>query len=765
MYLRPTTSRAYWPTTPAASPGNPLVTRVKLKVLLEMATRCEYCAKLTVSRLVELAEEEYAEQSDFPQRAYYQHHGSFSELDRSAGNGCDLCGLIIDCFRGTPAGFPVEGPGDFPLTWPETWVGPERCDIAESMYAAAEQLPVSDVKLALRSDSEYLPFKLDKVRMFDTIMVQIGPVEKPPPEEDDSDFEYDERAFPYLSLRLRVPRDKTVRVGKYQIGRFEVDPDLGSPANWSIAKTWLDTCRESHPDCSRAAAAELPTRVIDVGALDSSRGPRLVETQRRSGEEYAALSHCWGGKINRMLTKETLGTFQASLPYSELPANFRDAITITKRLGLRYVWIDALCILQDSKRDWEIEAKRMGPVYRDAAVTISASASTGSTDGILKRAEDTPSPEPVSLRVSAGEGAQQEVLVTMKDLNEEDLGRLDMSGPLSSRGWTFQESVLSLRLLHYGKRQIYWQCRQGYQAADGVPPGLRYPESSHYPVFSTLLSSDRGALPDSFDVNHLLMDYYNMVVSFSYRKFTYDSDKLPALSGLAQRIHKALGGAYLAGLWSVDFNRGLLWYPETLTCEHISEYRAPSWSWAVTNARICLDREPLKSNDIAAQLIEYDVEPRNPTYPHGEIISSYVVMRGLTKRLVRSNQSCQISGSSLYVGGVYFDEPEKGHSPSYDRLLRMESEVDDYILSAANDKGSDPEIDLDACSSQDYVALIVAEHDLGERGGSGYFQGAGLVLRPVAGQGDNMYERVGYFLLETTAEWVETWQSRTLKLV
>ncbi|RYP31929.1 hypothetical protein DL767_005470 [Monosporascus sp. MG133] len=724
-----------------------------------MATRCEYCAKLTVSRLVELAEEEYVEQTEFPQRAYYQHHSSFNELDRSAENGCDLCRLIIDCFRGAPVD--AEDPW---LTWPETWVGPERCDIAESMYAAAKQLPVSDVKLALRADHQ--PNELDTVRMFDMILVKVGPEREPDPEEFDSDFDYHVMTFPCLQLRLRVPRDKAVRVGKYQIGRFEVDPDLGSPANWSIAKTWLDTCRESHPDCFTAAAAELPTRVIDVGVLGSSRGPRLVETQRRSGEEYAALTHCWGGKINPMLTTQTLGTFLDSLPYAELPANFRDAITITKRLGLRYVWIDALCILQDSKHDWEIESQRMGPVYRDAAVTISASASTGSTDGILKRAEGTPEPEPVSLRVSADEGAQQEVVVAMKDLNEEDLNLLDISGPLASRGWTFQEAVLSLRLLHYGKRQIYWQCRQGYQAADGTPPGLKYPESSQYPVFSTLLSSDRGAVPDSFDVNHLLRDYYDMVVAFSYRKFTYDSDKFPALSGLAQRIHKVLGGEYLAGLWSADFNRGLLWYREMRTCEHISKYRAPSWSWAVTNERICLKREPLKLNDIAAQLIEYDVEPTNPSYPHGEIISGYVVMKGLTKRLVRSNQSCKIFGSPLNVGSADFDEPEKGHS--WDKatlLLRMENEADDYILSADHIYGSDPgsEIDLDACSSQDYVALIVAQYDRGED--SRHFEGAGLVLRPVAGQGDNVYERVGHFSLDTTSEWIETWQSGTLKLI
>ncbi len=99
--------------------------------------------------------------------------------------------------------------------------------------------------------------------------------------------------------------------------------------------------------------------------------------------EYIALSHCWGGKISPLLTTETLEPFQNRLSYAALPANFRDAIVITRELGIRYLWIDSLCILQDSKQDWQQESKMMAAIYRDSTLTISAMASSGSTQGIL----------------------------------------------------------------------------------------------------------------------------------------------------------------------------------------------------------------------------------------------------------------------------------------------------------------------------------------------------------------------------------------------
>lgn len=117
-----------------------------------------------------------------------------------------------------------------------------------------------------------------------------------------------------------------------------------------IAKDWLHTCNTSHLECLGTSIPELPTRVIDVGMQEDWVGLRITHA-RKERAAYIALSHCWGGAISPMLTSKTIHAFQDRLPFLELPANFRDAITITRRLGFRYLWIDSLCIIQDSRED------------------------------------------------------------------------------------------------------------------------------------------------------------------------------------------------------------------------------------------------------------------------------------------------------------------------------------------------------------------------------------------------------------------------------
>jgi hypothetical protein len=128
----------------------------------------------------------------------------------------------------------------------------------------------------------------------------------------------------------------------------------------------------------------LPRRVINVGHTTSE--VVLLETSGQSGK-YAALSHCWGE-----VAKWTTTTSHPKLPeYEELPANFQDAITVTRELGLRYLWIDALCILEDSAKDWRRECADMFNIYRNAEVTISVRDNpSSSATGFIKG--DTESP-------------------------------------------------------------------------------------------------------------------------------------------------------------------------------------------------------------------------------------------------------------------------------------------------------------------------------------------------------------------------------------
>ncbi|KAK2043976.1 HET-domain-containing protein [Colletotrichum somersetense] len=155
-------------------------------------------------------------------------------------------------------------------------------------------------------------------------------------------------------------------------------------------------------------------------------------------------THCWGGVISPLLTTDTLDAFMNYISVAILPANFRDAITITRNIGVRYLWIDSLCILQDSKSDWEAESKNMGLVYRNLTVTISAMASNGGREGVLKSGDTianrfTTATPPIYKDVGEEYSKAQEVTIYRMDPNEENVAAFDSTCPLTQRGWTLQE--------------------------------------------------------------------------------------------------------------------------------------------------------------------------------------------------------------------------------------------------------------------------------------------------------------------------------------
>lgn len=152
-----------------------------------MSTRCRFCLGLSVEKLFNLAKDEFSGH-DFPASAYYQHHNSFHELEQSANAGCDLCLLIVDCFKG------IEWTtGDYQFS-PYAWETATELDIENTAYATAKQLAVSDVKLSISTDHVYLGDPLDNVQSFNTLLVQVGPKELP----DESDY----APFPFLTLSL-----------------------------------------------------------------------------------------------------------------------------------------------------------------------------------------------------------------------------------------------------------------------------------------------------------------------------------------------------------------------------------------------------------------------------------------------------------------------------------------------------------------------------------------------------------------------------------
>ncbi|PKK54203.1 hypothetical protein CI102_1010 [Trichoderma harzianum] len=613
-----------------------------------MSTHCRPCSGLSAETLIGLAEQEFSGH-EFPASAHYQHHNSFHDLEQAANGGCNLCSLIVDCFKGIPW---IRGESyQFSSCLWET----PGIEIEGSAYDAAKQLALFDVKLSIGTDHVYLGDGLDKVRSFNTLLVQIGPTELP---EESDDY-----AFPFLTLSLNG-RDCFAEIGGIKIGRRKIHPDLGSPNQFKIARRWLQECR-THEACLMNKVPELPTRVVDIGLPDDKSVPRVFISQGAKAD-YIALSHCWGGRIASVLTSKAYHDYQKALPFSEISVNFKDTFRIARELGIQY----------DSKEDWEIESSRMGAVYRNATLTVSALVSAKSTVGILKTNESRflGAPKSAKLRVYENSSKDEEVEVEWKSRDEENLRRLMNECALTSRGWTLQEYILSPRNLLYGDRQIYWRCPSMMISADATPEGNQFPDHKFQKASQVIYSDILAVAPETeSDIKAVLEDYYELAETYSARQLTYGSDKHAAFSGIAQMIHPSIGGQYLAGLWTVDFKHGLLWYAEMASCRHVESHGAPSWSWMVTDASVLFSRIGiLESTPFDVKILQYNGISQDAVKQFGQTESASVVVAGLTMPLIRSKQHADENVDnemeSSFGEGIVLRPVKHGLEDVYERM-------------------------------------------------------------------------------------------------
>lgn len=164
-----------------------------------MSARCQYCEGLSIASLVRLARIEFLGYQSFPREAFYEHHATFSDLETSAENGCDLCGLVLKCFQGAPA----EDADDRPFSWPEEWISQNDHDLDASMYAVAKGLQDSSVRFAISADHVYSGATIEDVTGFDTLLIQVGPRDEDP----EADMYW---LLPPLALTLTVSRSTSI---------------------------------------------------------------------------------------------------------------------------------------------------------------------------------------------------------------------------------------------------------------------------------------------------------------------------------------------------------------------------------------------------------------------------------------------------------------------------------------------------------------------------------------------------------------------------
>lgn len=243
------------------------------------------------------------------------------------------------------------------------------------------------------------------------------------------------------------------RASHIQIGYAKL-PESSSQKHFDIIRQCLTDCEADHPECRPKKSGPLPTRLIHIGPKDSHE-VSLYTTQQADSVEYVALSHPWGDGPHFCTTLANIEAHRKGIDLETLPATFKDAVLTTRELGLQYLWIDSICIIQGEGGDFDHEAKRMEDVFSSAFCVIAASSAHGQDDGFLNRQnqhhecltfEHTGLPP---LYVSR----------FMDDFNKDVL-----EAPLSKRGWVLQERALARRTIYFTNRQTYWECGKGVRS-------------------------------------------------------------------------------------------------------------------------------------------------------------------------------------------------------------------------------------------------------------------------------------------------------------
>jgi hypothetical protein len=492
--------------------------------------------------------------------------------------------------------------------------------------------------------------------------------------------------------------------------------------------TMLKQCQE-HESCESQTVPFLPTRVID---LQDPNRPKLCIAGQNQKAFYVALSYCWGGPQGVLLTVDTLDAKTQGLCLEDLSQTIRDATDVTAKLGYRYLWIDALCIIQDNQRDKRSEIEAMGSIYRNATLTIAASDSKGAREGFLKSLPKSPACKlPFYLpnnRLGNIEVEQYRLYANQENWH------------LNTRAWTMQEELLSPRMLFFANGEIRWQCLSVYKKRvlgassvdlevwQGVP---RLPREVFLTSGNTKYEAPHS--PDDNNSNERIrkeqQDLWPAIIkNYTSRNITDPLDRLPALAGIIGELEKVWVDKCMAGLWNKSFPEHLLWQkvfgnyqgctaPVYKGCECRSSPKprpkilAPTWSWLSCEQAVTFDNNIQFRN---CEIISCSVQLLDKDAPKGLVKSGQLLIRAsIIKGAIHRNP-----GPELYspLNPIYISSLDPCGFTCHEIFkCAIYARIGSYNSSGWEDPSKDPKNKLIA---------------------------RGLVLMEV---GDGLFERVGVF--------------------
>lgn len=408
----------------------------------------------------------------------------------------------------------------------------------------------------------------------------------------------------------QVPEDVWSRLQVHQ----PIFSDPGSEECIKKIGGWLNTCENEHLRCLRAPKALqsdafgllTAKRVIDLGNPDNMY-PKLVSTGNVV-RRWTALSYCWGGRNSFVTTKANVVQREESIPWASIPATFKDAMALTHRLGIRYIWIDAVCIIQDSQEDWLAEAEKMGNIYQDARFVIAADGAPNSDSGIFTTRQRHSLAIDVDLSHHQTSHGRQKIFVergssqdftshqpepsqwhtgaflrhSVLESNSRALNKRWLN-PTLRRAWCFQERLLATRIVHFTAAELIWECKTKIDCECGIRRSSGNTLKQNLDnTLEKLAAPDHAKLASSRITASKM--WWNLVTEYSWCNITFRSDRLPAISAMA-RLFPTLG-TYWEGMWHQELPLSLLWKEEFLEDPDIQpplqneKPNAPSWSWA-----------------------------------------------------------------------------------------------------------------------------------------------------------------------------------------
>jgi len=316
----------------------------------------------------------------------------------------------------------------------------------------------------------------------------------------------------------------------------------------------------------------LPGRILYVLSDSSADNLRVVDTDSLSGDiQYAALSYCWGDGLQLKLTSRTFNEFISGVAIQRFPKTIRDAVHFTRNIGLKWLWVDSLCILQDCPDDWNRESSKMCDVYQNSFLTLAALGGSNSNDGLFALRDPLVYLPCELFKTMAGETvyAGQDASIRL------GVG----TWPLYQRGWVLQERILSPRTLNFGPYLI-WQCRESsldeYSILQRSVYNFGVDLSRMF--FEVMENKRKFCIPWS-EMDNAINDVWgHILASYSNAALTFQSDRLKAISGVITVIEKHTGWKNMAGLWEPFLWRELLWERDQSNLGQ-STGLSPTWSW------------------------------------------------------------------------------------------------------------------------------------------------------------------------------------------